>query len=95
MLDKIYKPQTESTNIHIKNIQEYEDLYNQSIKNPSEFFGKLAKNDLHWIKDFGTMHNNKFSDIQMTGCKTLNKNLSNFQPLTFVLKKFYLYLLFL
>ena len=64
MVDKIYKPQTESTNIHIKNIQEYEDLYNQSIKNPSEFFGKLAKNDLHWIKDFETTHNNKFSDAE-------------------------------
>ena len=64
MVDKIYKPQTESTNIHIKNIQEYEDLYNQSIKNPSEFFGKLAKNDLHWIKDFETTHNNKFSDAR-------------------------------
>ena len=64
MVDKIYKPQTESTNIYIKNIQEYEDLYNQSIKNPSEFFGKLAKNDLHWIKDFETTHNNKFSDAK-------------------------------
>ena len=64
MVDKIYKPQTESTNIHIKNIQEYEDLYNQSIKNPSEFFGKLAKNDLHWIKDFETTHNKKFSDAK-------------------------------
>ena len=64
MVDKIYKPQTESTNIHVKNIQEYEDLYNQSIKNPSEFFGKLAKNDLHWIKDFETTHNNKFSDAK-------------------------------
>ena len=64
MVDKIYKPQTESTNIHIKNIQEYEDLYNQSINNPSEFFGKLAKNDLHWIKDFETTHNNKFSNAK-------------------------------
>ena len=64
MVDKIYKLQTESTNIHVKNIQEYEDLYNQSIKNPSQFFGKLAKNDLHWIKDFETIHNNKFSDAK-------------------------------
>ena len=72
MLDKIYKPQTESTNIHIKNIQEYEDLYNQSIKNPSEFFGKLAKNDLHWIKDFETTHNNKFSDAKWFASGKIN-----------------------
>ena len=72
MVDKIYKPQTESTNIHIKNIQEYEDLYNQSIKNPSEFFGKLAKNDLHWIKDFETTHNNKFSDAKWFASGKIN-----------------------
>ncbi|CCH46614.1 acetyl-CoA synthetase [Wickerhamomyces ciferrii] len=37
---------------YIKDINEYEQLYNQSIKDPENFFGNLAKEHLDWIKPF-------------------------------------------
>lgn len=36
----------------IKDIEEYYKLYNQSVQQPEEFFGPIAKQLLHWDKDF-------------------------------------------
>tara|TARA_B100000965_G_scaffold226306_1_gene189468 strand:- start:1214 stop:3139 length:1926 start_codon:yes stop_codon:yes gene_type:complete len=53
-----------STNPHIKNIEEYYELYNESINNPEEFFKKLAKENISWINDFTKVHNNEFSNTK-------------------------------
>nr|BAN45666.1 acetyl-CoA synthetase [Cyberlindnera jadinii] len=37
---------------HIKSLDEYKKLYQQSIEDPVKFFGDLAKENLDWIKPF-------------------------------------------
>ena len=64
MAKDIYNPQSNSSNPYIKDMDEYKDLYNQSITNPSKFFGDLAKNDLEWIEDFDRVHNDEFSNAK-------------------------------
>ena len=64
MAKDIYNPQSNSSNPYIKDMDEYKDLYNQSITNPSKFFGDLARNDLEWIEDFDRVHNDEFSNVK-------------------------------
>ena len=64
MAKDIYNPQSNSSNPYIKDMDEYKDLYNQSITNPSKFFGYLARNDLKWIEDFDRVHNDEFSNAK-------------------------------
>jgi len=64
MAKDIYNPQSNSSNPYIKDMDEYKDLYNQSITNPSKFFGDLARNDLEWIEDFDQVHNDEFSNAK-------------------------------
>jgi acetyl-CoA synthetase len=63
MSNVIYQPKNEN-NPFIKNIDEYKNLYEQSINNPSKFFGNLAKEDLSWIKDFTSVHNEEFANTK-------------------------------
>ncbi|KAL6945232.1 acetyl-coenzyme A synthetase 2 [Hanseniaspora vineae] len=37
---------------YIKNKEQYTEWYNQSINNPEQFFGNMAREYLHWDKDF-------------------------------------------
>jgi len=53
-----------SKNPHIKDINEYLDLYEKSIKDPESFFNNLAMDNLSWIKEFDSPHNNKFADAR-------------------------------
>ena len=62
MSEKIINPI--SKNPHIKDINEYLDLYEKSIKDPESFFNNLAMNNLSWIKDFDSPHNNEFADAK-------------------------------
>ena len=62
MSKDLYSPL--SSNIHIKDIGEYKKLYTESIKNPKDFFGKLAKENIAWFKDFDEVHNDKFSNTK-------------------------------
>ena len=64
MTKDIYNPQSNSSNPYIKDMDEYKDLYNQSITNPSKFFGDLARNGLEWIEDFDRVHNDEFSNAK-------------------------------
>ena len=62
MSEKIINPI--SKNPHIKDINEYLDLYEKSIKDPESFFNNLAMDNLSWIKDFDSPHNNEFADAR-------------------------------
>ena len=63
MSSNLYHP-VEGSNIHIKNIDEYNKLYQQSINNPSKFFANLAQEDLSWMEDFISVHNGEFADTK-------------------------------
>ena len=63
MSNGIYQPKNGS-NPFIENIDEYKNLYDQSINNPSKFFSNLAKADLSWIKDFTSVHNEEFANTK-------------------------------
>ena len=63
MSNDIYEPK-DGNNPHIKNLDEYKDLYKQSINNPSEFFSTLAKENLSWMEDFNSVHNKEFANTK-------------------------------
>jgi len=67
--NNIYNPI--STNPYIKNIDEYYDLYKESINNSEAFFQKLAKENISWISDFNKVHNGGFANAEwFAGGKT-------------------------
>ncbi|RMZ76186.1 hypothetical protein DV737_g4935, partial [Chaetothyriales sp. CBS 132003] len=41
---------------HLKDFKEYEELYNESIREPDKFWGRLARELLTWDRDFQTVH---------------------------------------
>ena len=57
-----YNPLSE--NPHIKNIEEYERLYKESIENPEKFFQTLALENISWIENFDKVHNKKFANTK-------------------------------
>ena len=57
-----YNPLSE--NPHIKNIEEYERLYKESIENPEKFFRTLAIENISWIQNFDKVHNKKFANTK-------------------------------
>ena len=59
MSENVYDPK-HSTNPFIKDFYEYENLYKQSIDDPSQFFKSLAKENLNWLEDFKITHNKEF-----------------------------------
>ena len=59
MSENVYDPK-HSTNPFIKDFDEYEKLYKQSIDDPSQFFKGLAKENLNWLEDFKITHNKEF-----------------------------------
>ena len=63
MSKKIYNPKY-SSNPYIKDFDEYEELYKQSVENPSQFFKDLANENISWIEDFKTTFNDRFSNAK-------------------------------
>ena len=43
-----------SAKAHIKSLEEYERIYNQSVENPEKFWGDIAK-ELHWFKPWNSV----------------------------------------
>ena len=63
MSDPIFNP-VEGNNPFIKNLDEYKNLYEQSVNDPSKFFGHIAKQDLYWMEDFKNVHNGEFANTR-------------------------------
>ena len=62
MKDKIYNPQDNISNPHIKDFDQYKAMYEESINNPKSFFGNMANDNLNWIEPFAEVHNDNFSN---------------------------------
>ena len=59
----IYLPENKKlTNTNVKSLEDYHKLYNESIKNPSEFWGKQALSLLRWQHQFQMVTDCDFSD---------------------------------
>ena len=56
--------EAKSSNPHLKNFDEYKELYKQSIENPKEFFKMMAVENLSWIRDFTDIHNDEFANTR-------------------------------
>ena len=61
---KVYSPKTQIKNPHLKDMEEFQSMYRESIENPNIFFSKLAKDNLSWSKDFDEVHNGDFSEAK-------------------------------
>ena len=64
MTQEIYNPNSGFLNPHIKDFDEYLNLYKESIDNPKKFFGELAKENISWIEDFKEVHNSEFQEAK-------------------------------
>ena len=62
MKDKIYNPQKNITNPYIKDFDEYKSMYADSINDPKNFFGEMARENLDWIEPFTQITNGNFAD---------------------------------
>jgi len=58
--DKIFQPPARVVERTLTSPQKYQDLYEQSVNNPDEFWGEQAKR-LDWIKPFTKVKNTSFA----------------------------------
>jgi acetyl-CoA synthetase len=47
---------------HLKDLDHYQELYKESIENPHQFWGKLARELLTFERDFQTVHTGSFTN---------------------------------
>ena len=45
---------------HLKDIDAYKALYEESIKQPQQFWGRMARENLSWFRDFQTVRSGSF-----------------------------------
>ena len=62
MAEKKYLPPKNLVNPFIKDLEEYNGMYQESIENPQAFFLNQALDNLDWIEPFKSVHNEKFVD---------------------------------
>eukprot|EP01138_Halocafeteria_seosinensis_P001099 gb/GECG01001124.1/.p1 GENE.gb/GECG01001124.1/~~gb/GECG01001124.1/.p1 ORF type:complete len:656 (+),score=78.88 gb/GECG01001124.1/:1-1968(+) len=47
---------------HISSMEEYKKLYKESIENPEVFWARMARENLHWFRDFQTVKGGSFEE---------------------------------
>jgi len=62
--DKIYQPPKNLINPYIADLDQYASMYQESIEDPTTFFGNAARENLSWIDPFTRVHNDNFSEAQ-------------------------------
>ena len=62
MAEKKYLPPKNLVNPFIKDLEEYNEMYQESIEDPQAFFHNQALDNLDWIEPFKNVHNEKFVD---------------------------------
>jgi len=75
MIKKIVPSKAFSEPAHIKNLKEYEELYQESIKDPEKFWAKMA-NELNWIKKWDKVLDYDFSEPRIEWFKGGKLNVS-------------------
>ena len=60
MTEKKYLPPKNLVNPFIKNLDEYYEMYHESISDPQTFFGAQAEKNLSWMEPFYSVHNGEF-----------------------------------
>ena len=64
MNDKTYQPPKNLINPYIADLDQYASMYQESIEDPTTFFGNAARENLSWIEPFTRVHNNNFLEAQ-------------------------------
>ena len=62
MAEKKYLPPKNLVNPFIKDLKEYNRMYQESIEDPQAFFHNQALDNLDWVEPFKSVHNEKFVD---------------------------------
>ena len=57
MAEKKYLPPKNLVNPFIKNLDEYDEMYQESISDPQTFFGDQAEKNLSWVEPFANVYN--------------------------------------
>ncbi|MBD63382.1 MAG: acetate--CoA ligase [Gammaproteobacteria bacterium] len=64
MPEKIYQPPQHLSNPHIKDLNQYYEMYDASINDSENFFQEQAQNNLDWVEPFQKIHNKEFEDTK-------------------------------
>eukprot|EP01117_Protostelium_nocturnum_P001228 TRINITY_DN1154_c0_g2_i2.p1 TRINITY_DN1154_c0_g2~~TRINITY_DN1154_c0_g2_i2.p1 ORF type:complete len:425 (-),score=67.30 TRINITY_DN1154_c0_g2_i2:957-2231(-) len=51
---------------HVNSMDQYHKLWNESIQNPNDFWGKIAKENIDWIKPFSKVSEGSFEKGNVT-----------------------------
>jgi acetyl-CoA synthetase len=58
--DRLFPPSKDfSSNAIIQSMDQYQELYDAAKDNPENFWGEIARDELHWFKPFETVHQMK------------------------------------
>ena len=61
---KFPPPASFTEKAHIKSIEQYQEMYDRSVKDPDGFWGEMAEN-LHWFKKWDKVQDSNFDELKM------------------------------
>ena len=74
---QIFKPSSQiQSRAYIKNMDQYMEMYNESIKNPEDFWGKLAEEHITWYKKWNNVRKYDFKAADIKWFEGAKLNIS-------------------